>query len=78
MRGYAELTEASLWLQTDGPAQVRVRYWPAGRPEQAVTSGAVEATEATGWTAQFRLSGLQPGTRYEYEVLPGSGRPLPP
>jgi alkaline phosphatase D len=76
MRGYAELTEASLWLQTEGPAQIRVRYWPAGQPEQSSTSGAVAATEATGWTAQFRLPGLKPGTRYEYELLPGSGPPL--
>ncbi|MFN2385933.1 MAG: alkaline phosphatase [Thermoanaerobaculia bacterium] len=76
MRGYAELTEASLWLQTTGPAEVRVRYWPAGYPDQAVTSAAATATEASAWTAQFRLPGLRPGTRYEYELLMGSGPPL--
>lgn len=76
MRGYAELTEASLWLQMAGPAEVRIRYWAAGHPEQAATSGSATATAANAWIAQFRLAGLQPGTRYEYEVLAGSGPPL--
>lgn len=35
MRGYAELTEARIWVQTTAPSEVRLRYWPHGREPAA-------------------------------------------
>jgi len=69
MLGYAELTEAAIWVQTTAPAAVSVRYWPAGEEARTRTSPAVSATEASHRTALLVLSGLEPGTRYAYEVL---------
>ena len=69
MLGYADLTEASIWVQTKAPAEVRVRYWPQGREGEGRTSPPVSATDASHRTALVVLSGLEPGTRYRYEVL---------
>src|SRR6476620_4370832 len=43
--GYADLTEASVWVQTTAPAEVRLRYWPEGKRGEARTSGALSASE---------------------------------
>jgi len=69
MLGYADLTEATVWVQTTAPAQVRVRYRPAGASTPHRTSPAVGATNASDRTALVVLSDLEPGTRYAYEVL---------
>jgi alkaline phosphatase D len=71
MLGYAELTEASVWVQTTAPAEVRLRYWPEGKRGEVRTSAALEASEKTDHTALFVLPGLEPGTRYTYEILVG-------
>jgi len=78
MLGYADLTEASLWVQTTSPAQVSVRYWPEARTAEARTSPAVSATDASHRTALLVLSNLEPGTGYAYEVLvDGAAVPRP-
>ena len=71
MLGYADLTEATVWIQTTGDADVSLRYWPEGKTAERRTSKAVSATEKTDHIAFFVLSGLEPGTRYGYEVLVG-------
>ncbi len=74
MLGYAELTEASVWVQTTADAEVRLRYWPEGKRGESRTTGALTAGENTDRTALFVIPGLEPGTRYGYEILIG-GRP---
>jgi alkaline phosphatase D len=69
MLGYAELTEASVWVQTTAPAQVQLRYWPAGNRAGARTSAATATSEKTDHTALFVVPGLDPGTRYSYQIL---------
>lgn len=76
MRGYAELTEAAIWVQTTAPAEVRLRYWPVGREGAARVSDPAPATAASHRTALVVVSSLAPGTRYAYEVLLDSGPPL--
>lgn len=79
MLGYAQLTEASLWVQTTAPAAVSVRYWPEGEEAKARTSAAVAATDASHRTALVILTGLEPGTRYSYEIrLDGVPIRMPP
>jgi alkaline phosphatase D len=69
MLGYAELTEASVWIQTTAPADARLRYWPEGRRGEARTTPTLSAGEQTDDTAHFVVPGLEPGSRYSYEVL---------
>lgn len=69
MLGYAELTEATVWVQTTGPADVALRYWPEGKTGERRTTSPLSATEETDHIAFFVLSGLEPGTRYGYEIL---------
>jgi alkaline phosphatase D len=69
MLGYAELTEASVWLQTLRDASVRLRYRPEGRPGEARTTPAIKTSAATHHTARFVIAGLLPGTTYRYDIL---------
>src|SRR5882672_7640724 len=77
MLGHSELTETEVWLQTNKPCRAEVRYWKRGRPEAARLSEAVETTEASDFIARFKLSRLEFGTRYDYEIyLDGLRVPL--
>ncbi|HEY7862098.1 MAG TPA: alkaline phosphatase D family protein [Thermoanaerobaculia bacterium] len=69
MLGYAELTEASVWLQTRGDASVRLRYHPEGRPGDARTTPVTKTSAETHRIARFVIPGLAPGTTYRYEIL---------
>jgi alkaline phosphatase D len=71
MLGYAELTEASVWIQTTAAADVRLRYWPEGKRAESRTTAALRADEKTDHTALFVIPSLEPGTRYGYEILIG-------
>ncbi len=78
MLGYATHREATVWVQTAAPASVRIRYTPvrasgdsAGVPPRAGETPTVETTDAGDHIALFRIAGLEPGTRYGYDVLVG-------
>ena len=58
---------AVVWARSDRAAEMTVRYVPSvGRtqPEQAVANSSAD----TDFAAQVRLTDLEPGTRYRYEV----------
>lgn len=69
MLGYADLTEASVWVQTTASADVRIRYWPEGRRGESRTSAVARADGNSDHTALFVVPALEPGTRYGYEIL---------
>ena len=71
MLGYADLTEASVWIQTTADAEVRLRYWPEGRRGESRTTAEIAANEKSDHTALFVIPGLEPGSRYGYEVVIG-------
>jgi alkaline phosphatase D len=78
MPGYAEMNEASVWVQTSDPCRVQLRYWKSGEPRAARLSDVVETNAAADHIATFRLTGLQFGTEYEYELyLAGERVDLP-
>ncbi|MGH7456726.1 MAG: alkaline phosphatase D family protein, partial [bacterium] len=68
MVGYSEQTEAMLWVQTIRPADVQLRYWPVDQPAGARLSALVHTTAAQDHIARFLLTGLPPGTRFNYEL----------
>ena len=77
MLGYATHREATVWVQTDAPADVQIRYTPtatldAGTPLEDAAGGTtpvVTATAENDHIARFAISGLEPGVRYAYDVL---------
>jgi alkaline phosphatase D len=71
MLGYADLTEASIWVQTTADADVSLRYWPEGKPAESRTTSALRADEKSDHIAFFVLPFLEPGSRYGYEVRIG-------
>jgi hypothetical protein len=44
------------------------RYWKRGKPDASRLSEAVQTSEASDFIARFRLSRLEFGTRYDYEI----------
>ncbi len=74
MAAYSEMTETAIWLQTNAEAAVVLRYWPKGSPGLAAQSAEVRAHAGNDHIALVRLTGLSPGTRFDYEVLVNGAR----
>ncbi len=76
MLGYATHREATVWIQTAGPAEVQVRYEPIrmsgdsiGVAPKSGQTSVLTTSDATDHIALFRIAGLEPGTQYAYDVL---------
>lgn len=68
MLGYSEMTETLVWLQTREPASVEIRYWKQGEPKNVKIAKAIRTTEESDHIARFKISQLEFGTRYDYDV----------
>lgn len=68
MVGYSTLREVALWVQTDGPAEVEIRYWPQDQPGQIHRTARVETTRRDAYTAKLIADEVEPGTVYDYAV----------
>jgi alkaline phosphatase D len=68
MLGRSEMTEIELWLQTNKPCRAEVRYWKQSQPDASRLSEAVQTNEASDFIARFKLSRLEFGSRYDYEI----------
>lgn len=68
MLGYSEMTETVVWLQTKKPSRVQVRFWKQGQPATARLSDAIDTEAATDHIARVKISALEFGTKYDYEV----------
>lgn len=72
MLGCLRPDAASIWLRTLAPAKVEVRVSVAGKER---TFGPVESTVTSDLSAVVEVTGLQPDTRYPYQVLV-DGKPV--
>jgi alkaline phosphatase D len=73
MHGFADMAAMTLWLQTERAAKVAVDLHPEGDvAKRRRVEGATRAED--DFTLHLRLAGLDPGTRYRYQVLV-DGRP---
>lgn len=78
MLGHSEITETEIWLQTTKECRAEIRFWKQEKPETARLSEAFKTTEDGDLIARFKLSRLEFGTHYDYEVyLDGLRVPLP-
>jgi alkaline phosphatase D len=69
MLGHVTSRTATIWIQTDGPAALEVRYWPARCGHECKLAPVVRLDAGTDYSAQVTLTDLKPGTRYLYEVF---------
>ncbi len=66
--GYAEMREALIWVQLRESSSAKIKYWAKDNPETNYWSNVVSSSDNTGNTLKFRLSKLEPGTEYQYEL----------
>ena len=66
MHGYAELTSAIVWIQTDRAGPVSVRWRVDGEANERAVD--LTATDANDHVVVARLSGLKPGRSVAYRV----------
>jgi len=69
MLGYSTMREVSVWVQTDGQAQLQLRYWQTQSPEKIYLSDAQQTVDANAFTTHLIADELEPGQIYNYEVL---------
>ena len=73
MHGFVDMAAMTLWLQTERAAKVAVDLHPEGdAAKRRRVEGATRAED--DFALHLRLAGLEPGTRYRYQVLV-DGRP---
>ncbi len=68
MKGYIDMKEAAIWLQTTKPAEVYMKYYPNNDKEQFHFSNRVNTTYDKALTAHLFADTLEPGTTYTYEL----------
>ncbi len=66
--GYSEMMEVMLWVQTNAPAAVKIKYFEEGKPNPAWWTDAVPTEKATAFTAKLIADRVEPGKKYAYEL----------
>ena len=72
MHGYAELTSAIVWIQTDRAGPVSVRWSVDGEANERTLE--LTANDASDNVVVARLSGLKPGRSAAYRITAGDDR----
>ena len=77
MVGYSDMREVMLWVQTNRPARVQIRYREAGSPatQPAHLTNEVRTDKQAVFTAHLLADQVEPGKKYTYELLI-EGRPV--
>ncbi|NOY06021.1 MAG: alkaline phosphatase family protein [Chlorobi bacterium] len=65
---YSEMREVLVWVQTNEPAEVHIRYWEKGNPGEAHVTDRVRTRKERAFTAKLVADTVEPGKRYEYEL----------
>lgn len=69
MVGYSAMKEVLLWVQTTQPASVYFEYWDKNTPQKRMKSDVFQTKKEDAFVAKIAVGGLEPGTRYEYELF---------
>ncbi len=73
LHGFTDMASTTLWVQTERAARVAVDFHPKNEPaKRRRVEGATRAED--DFALHLRLAGLEPGTRYRYQ-LAVDGRP---
>ncbi len=68
MLGYADFQEVAIWLQTDGPAEVQIKYFPKNNTSEKHYTTSVTTQKIDGYTATLIADEVKPSTIYEYKI----------
>ena len=68
MLGHIDMREATVWVQTDAPAKVRVAYAEQGQTNALRWSDTIETDNALNNTATLTLNAVEPGKKYNYRI----------
>lgn len=71
MVGYSDMREVMLWAQTNEPAKIQIRYHEAGKDNPVYLTNEVQTTRQAAFTAHLLADQVEPGKKYEYDVLIG-------
>ena len=76
MVGYSEMREVMLWVQTNQPARVQIRYHKIGSPTPGQSTPAyltneVQTNRQMAFTAHLLADQVEPGATYTYDLLIG-------
>lgn len=76
MLGYSEKREVMVWVQTRKSAKVQIRYWDKSKVSSQQTASKMARTtepvltlKENDFIAHIAVGELEPGTKYDYEVL---------
>ena len=69
MLGYSEMLEVALWVQTVDVANVKIAYWLMDSINNKQTTNTVETKKEEAYTALLIADKLEPGNKYEYELI---------
>jgi alkaline phosphatase D len=69
MVGYAEMREALIWVQTNGPAQVFIEYSLGAGARFRYRTPAYQTNAAEAYTARLIADQVKPGELYTYDVF---------
>lgn len=69
MVGYSDMREVMLWAQTKQAARVQIRYHETGKPESIHLTNEVLTNPQAAFTAHLLANQVDPGKKYEYELL---------
>ena len=60
--------EAQIWTQTEYPAFVSIHYFETSNPDKKHVTSKIKTTEASGYTANFLLTKIEPHRNYTYAI----------
>jgi len=69
MVGTAEMREVALWVQTDAEGYVQIAYWPQANPSDRRLTAIAETRADKAHAVTLIADQVEPGERYDYEVL---------
>ncbi|MBP6184361.1 MAG: alkaline phosphatase family protein [Saprospiraceae bacterium] len=69
MLGYAEMTEALIWVQSTEPAEVWAEYTLKNQRVQGRETNRVMTQKTSGFTAKLIADELSPGQEYSYQLF---------
>ncbi len=69
MVGYSEMLEVAIWAQTKNTASVNITYWNMETPEIRYFTNTVLTEKSKAFTALLIADTLEPGNKYEYELI---------
>lgn len=69
MVGYSTMRETALWVQTKTAAKVKINYWVKSNPKIKFSTKELATEEKDAYTAHLIADKVEPGQKYNYELL---------